>query len=187
MKHRHSSVRCVPMSDTCRVRHRHDTDTYNYTELCDFLKLLAVSACRCPCCIRCPCPYPCFIGSKQGRLNICMKTSEQHYDIHNKSSSCMCDNPKTCSHDQSYKCELTKWITLYVLHRGIGKKLNFFPSIATYYVLMCLGNQVAETEIRQQKWNMMKLEIRISSLFCTCFYISTCKNDRMKNVIYLSH
>jgi hypothetical protein len=25
-----------------RVRHQHDADTYNYTELCDFLKLLVV-------------------------------------------------------------------------------------------------------------------------------------------------
>jgi len=28
-------------------------DTYNYTELCDFLKLLAMSECQCP--------YLCFI------------------------------------------------------------------------------------------------------------------------------
>ena len=40
-------IMCVPVSDTCRVRHRHGTDTHNYIELCDFLKLLAVLACRC--------------------------------------------------------------------------------------------------------------------------------------------
>ena len=32
-----------------------DTDTCNYTGLCDIFKLIAVSACECPC------PYPCFI------------------------------------------------------------------------------------------------------------------------------
>jgi len=32
--------------------HQHDTDTNNYTELCDFLKLLAVSACQCLCHVR---------------------------------------------------------------------------------------------------------------------------------------
>jgi hypothetical protein len=26
-------IRCVPVSDMCRVRHRHDTNTYNYIEL----------------------------------------------------------------------------------------------------------------------------------------------------------
>jgi len=26
-----------------------------------FFKLLAVSACQCPCCVRCPYAYPCFI------------------------------------------------------------------------------------------------------------------------------
>jgi hypothetical protein len=31
-----------------RTRVVFDTDTYNYTELCDFLKLLVVSACQCP-------------------------------------------------------------------------------------------------------------------------------------------
>jgi len=38
-------IRRVPMSDTCRVRQ--DTDTCNYTEICDFFKLLAASACQC--------------------------------------------------------------------------------------------------------------------------------------------
>jgi len=39
---------------TCiSVRHRHDT--YDYIELCDFIKLLSVTVCQCPC------PYPCFI------------------------------------------------------------------------------------------------------------------------------
>jgi len=38
-------IRDVPVSDTCCVRQQQDTDTYNYTKLCDFLKLLAVSAC----------------------------------------------------------------------------------------------------------------------------------------------
>jgi len=45
----------------CRTRVVFDTDTtptlVNYTELCDLLKLLAVSACQCPC----PYPYLCFI------------------------------------------------------------------------------------------------------------------------------
>ena len=49
MKHGHSSD----------VRHRHDTNTCNYTKLCDFFKLLAVSACQCSCRVRCP--HPCFI------------------------------------------------------------------------------------------------------------------------------
>jgi len=30
----------------CRTRAVSDTDTYNYTEFCDFLKLLGVSVCR---------------------------------------------------------------------------------------------------------------------------------------------
>jgi len=42
----------------CRV-----SNTYNYTELCDFLKLLAVSACQCLC------PYPCFIEPHQYQLS----------------------------------------------------------------------------------------------------------------------
>jgi len=42
-------IRRVPVSDMCRVRHRYDTDTYNYTKLCDFLKKLAVLGCRCLC------------------------------------------------------------------------------------------------------------------------------------------
>jgi len=33
-------IRRVLASDTCRVRHQHSTDTYNYTQLCDFHKLL---------------------------------------------------------------------------------------------------------------------------------------------------
>jgi hypothetical protein len=37
------------VSDTCHIRRRHDTDAYNYIELCDFLKLLALSACQCLC------------------------------------------------------------------------------------------------------------------------------------------
>jgi len=37
-----------------------DTDTCNYTELCDFFKLLVVLACQCLCRVRCPCLYPCF-------------------------------------------------------------------------------------------------------------------------------
>jgi len=41
-------------SDTNTTRH-----IYDYTELYHFLKLLSVSACRCPCCVRCLCP--CFI------------------------------------------------------------------------------------------------------------------------------
>ena len=44
-----------------QTRHVSDTDTYNYTELCDFFKLLAVSECQCPCHVWCPCLYPCFI------------------------------------------------------------------------------------------------------------------------------
>jgi len=40
-------IRRVQVSDMCRVRH--DTDTCNYTALCDFFKLLDVSACPCPC------------------------------------------------------------------------------------------------------------------------------------------
>ena len=36
-----------------RCRHQHDTDTYNYIELCDFFKLSPVSTCQCL--------YPCFI------------------------------------------------------------------------------------------------------------------------------
>jgi hypothetical protein len=39
-------IRRVPVSDT---GHRYDTDTYNYIELCYFLKNLAVSEYRCPC------------------------------------------------------------------------------------------------------------------------------------------
>jgi len=38
MKHGHSSNKPCP-----GVGHRHNTDTYNYTELYDFLKLLTVS------------------------------------------------------------------------------------------------------------------------------------------------
>lgn len=41
------------------VWHGHDTDAYIYTELYDFLKLLAVS---CQCRVRCPCLYLCFIA-----------------------------------------------------------------------------------------------------------------------------
>jgi hypothetical protein len=44
-----------------RVGHRHNTDTYNYIELCHFFKLLSVSTCQCPCRVRCPCLCPCFI------------------------------------------------------------------------------------------------------------------------------
>ena len=51
MKHIQSSNSTCPVScPTCVMS---DTDTYNYTELCDFFKLLAVSVCQCP--------YPCFI------------------------------------------------------------------------------------------------------------------------------
>jgi len=39
------------VSDTCSVRHRYDTDTYNYIKLYDFIKLLTVLVCQCPCCI----------------------------------------------------------------------------------------------------------------------------------------
>jgi len=28
------------VSDMCRVRHRHDTNTCNYTELCDFFQII---------------------------------------------------------------------------------------------------------------------------------------------------
>ena len=46
--------------DTPRIRrvsvsNTDTTPTHNYTELCDFLKLLVVSVCQCPC------QYPCFI------------------------------------------------------------------------------------------------------------------------------
>jgi len=40
------------VSDTYRVRYWHD-DTYEYIELCHFLKLLLVL--MCPCRVRCPC------------------------------------------------------------------------------------------------------------------------------------
>jgi len=33
----------------CLIRAVSDADTCNYTELCNFLKLLAVSACQCLC------------------------------------------------------------------------------------------------------------------------------------------
>jgi len=36
-------------------RHDIDTDAFVYMKLCDFLKLLSVSTCQCPCRIRCPC------------------------------------------------------------------------------------------------------------------------------------
>ena len=39
-----------------------DPDTYNYIELCDFLKLTVVSVCRCLCRVQFPCLYLCFIG-----------------------------------------------------------------------------------------------------------------------------
>jgi len=39
-----SQIRCISVSDTYRVRHRHDTDTYNYTKSCDFFKLLTMLA-----------------------------------------------------------------------------------------------------------------------------------------------
>jgi hypothetical protein len=32
------------------MKHRHDTGTYDYVELCYFLKLLPVSTCQCLCC-----------------------------------------------------------------------------------------------------------------------------------------
>jgi len=67
MKHEYSSDKACP-----RVRHvscpkqptrvvsdTNTTPTHNYTELCDFLKKLVVSMCRCPCHVRCQ--YPCFI------------------------------------------------------------------------------------------------------------------------------
>jgi len=41
------------------VRLRHNT--YDYTELCHFLKLLFMLACWCPCCVRCRCLCMCFI------------------------------------------------------------------------------------------------------------------------------
>jgi hypothetical protein len=47
----------------CRTHVVSDTDTtptHIYTELYDFLKLLAVLACQCH--VRCPCLYPCFIA-----------------------------------------------------------------------------------------------------------------------------
>jgi len=36
----------------CQTRVVSDTDTCNYTELCNFFKLLVVLACRCPCRVR---------------------------------------------------------------------------------------------------------------------------------------
>jgi hypothetical protein len=45
-------------TDTTCVRHRHDINTYDYIELCYFLKLLLVSTCLCR--VRCPCLCPCF-------------------------------------------------------------------------------------------------------------------------------
>jgi hypothetical protein len=42
-------------TDTTCVRHRHDINTYDYIELCYFLKLLLVSTC--PCRVRCPCLF----------------------------------------------------------------------------------------------------------------------------------
>jgi hypothetical protein len=42
------------------VRHRHDT--YDYTELCHFFKLLSLSPCQCPCRVMCSCRYLCFIN-----------------------------------------------------------------------------------------------------------------------------
>jgi hypothetical protein len=45
-----------------RVSIRYQHDTYNYTELCHFYKLLSVSPCQYLCRVSCPCRYPCFIG-----------------------------------------------------------------------------------------------------------------------------
>jgi len=39
----------------CQIRIVSNTDTYNYTVLCDFFKLLAVS-------VSCSCLYPCFMA-----------------------------------------------------------------------------------------------------------------------------
>jgi len=60
MKHGHSLS--VSRYQTCVAFDTDTTPTHNYIELCDFLKLLVVSLCQCPCCVRCSCPYPCFIG-----------------------------------------------------------------------------------------------------------------------------
>lgn len=42
-----SDGRRVPVSDMCCIRHRHDTDTCYYIEICLFLKILYVSTCPC--------------------------------------------------------------------------------------------------------------------------------------------
>jgi len=51
-KHDTFQIMRVSVSDTCHVIYRHDTDTYNYNELCDFLKLLVVLECKCLCRVR---------------------------------------------------------------------------------------------------------------------------------------
>jgi hypothetical protein len=48
-----SRIKRVSVSDMYRVGKRHHTDTYNYTELCNFLKLLSVSTCLYPYRVRC--------------------------------------------------------------------------------------------------------------------------------------
>jgi hypothetical protein len=53
-----------------RIRHRHDTDIYNYIVLCHFLKLLSMSTCQCPCCMWCLCL--CFTDAS----HTCSKLSE---------------------------------------------------------------------------------------------------------------
>jgi len=58
----------------CRTHVASDTYTYYYTELCDFLKLLAVSMCQYPCRVQYPCLYLCFIGSSSflGFILLCL-------------------------------------------------------------------------------------------------------------------
>lgn len=47
----------------CQTSVVYDTDTCNYIKLFNFLKLLAVSVCRCSCHVQCL--YPCFIDQNE--------------------------------------------------------------------------------------------------------------------------
>jgi len=44
----------------CRTR-KYNNNTYNYTELCNLLKLLVMLVCQYLYRVRCPCLYLCFI------------------------------------------------------------------------------------------------------------------------------
>jgi hypothetical protein len=83
----------------CRTRVVSDTNTYNYVVLCDFLKLLAVSKCQCPCRVRISATYathPKQVPAKWNNilLNFTSPKGPLHLNSSNRMNN-MC--PPNCS------------------------------------------------------------------------------------------